>query len=555
MKVWIEDDKAVIGCQYHEKELVKAVGDYRFHKASKTWRFPVKRITRIIDMLKVEYNEETKVVYARFKEEERVFKERVKFGDLIKTNSFIGSAEEKKFIKDFNVDSIDLSEAYDHQKKAIYLGILFGRYALFMETGTMKTYCSIKLIEYWKVPTLIMSPLQTLEAVWQREIDKWSKLTHTILWNNIKGIHKTFDTYICNYEHFKKIHDKHPGLIENRVKAIIIDESSKLKHHDTGITTTALQYNEIVPYGLCLTGTPAPNNLLEYWGQMAFINPEILGSNFYKFRNTYFIPSGYEGYQYVPAPGTKEAIIEKVGQQAFSIRKQDCLDLPERVFEERIIYMDKVQEKAYEKMFKENALEFEGHTSLGVNQLAKIMKLRQITSGFVIDINGIPVLISRSKIDGLLALLEELPEGEKVAIWCQFHWEIEYLEREFKGKAVTLYGKMKPKEKKESLHAFENDPKVQYILAHPITGGKGLNWQHMCNYMTWFSLSYSQEDWSQANDRIYRSGQKNRCTYFILKAKKSNAESEKKAGTIDGVIHKVLLNKADLMNECMEMLK
>ena len=172
MKVWIEGDKAVIGCQYHEKEMVKAVGDYRFHKGSKTWRFPVKRITRIIDMLNIGCNEETKAVYGRYKEEERIFAEKVKFGDLIKTHSFIGSAEEKKFIEDFKVDSIDLSQAYDHQKRAIYLGILFGRYALFMETGTMKTYCSIKLIEYWRVPTFNMSPLQTLEAVRERVMDK-----------------------------------------------------------------------------------------------------------------------------------------------------------------------------------------------------------------------------------------------------------------------------------------------------------------------------------------------------------------------------------------------
>ena len=559
MRVWIDNDKAVVGCQYHEKELVKAVGDYRFDKKTKTWKFPIRRITRIIDLLNIEANEETREVYKQFKESERVLIEKVNFGSLIKTNGFIGSSEEKKFIKDFNVDRIDLSVVKIHQRKAIYLGILFGSYALFMETGTGKTLCAIQLAEYWGVPAMIMSPLQTLEAVWVREIEKWSKLTKVILWENIKEIHKQYDMYILNYEHFKKISKKYPELIEKRVQAIIVDESSKLKHHDTSITQTVLEYTEKVPHRLCLTGTPAPNNLLEYWGQMAFINPEILSghtkSGFYKFRNTYFVSTGYEGYQFVPGPGSKEAIIKKISEQAFSVRKADCLDLPERVYEERIVYMDKVQEAAYDEMFKENVLEFEGHTSIGVNQLAKIMKLRQITSGFIIDVRGMPILISRNTVDALIALLEEIPEDEKVVVWCQFHWEIEHLKHEFGDKAVTLYGGMTVKEKKEALYLFEEDKDIRIMLAHPITGGKGLNWQNICSHMIWFCLSYSQEDWSQANDRIYRDGQDNKCTYYILIAEKPNQETKKKAQTIDRVIYKVLQDKSDLSNECMEMLK
>jgi len=246
---------------------------------------------------------------------------------------------------------------------------------------------------------------------------------------------------------------------------------------------------------------------------------------------------------YKPLKNAKEAIIDRVSHQAFSIRKDDCLDLPDRVYETRSIYMDEAQQAAYDQMKRDNILEFKGHTTLGANELSKLMKLRQITAGFTITTSGLPVLISDTKINALKELLEEIPEDKQVIIWCQFHWEIERLKKEFKGDNFTLYGRMPQKEKEDAILGFQ-EGKKRLLIAHPLSGGMGLTFTN-CSYIIWFSLSYSQEQYSQANDRIYRIGQKNKCTYFLLLAKK----------TIDEVIYKILNKKADLMHACMEMLK
>jgi len=268
--------------------------------------------------------------------------------------------------------------------------------------------------------------------------------------------------------------------------------------------------------------------------------------NFYKFRNKYFYSTGYGGYQYVPFPAAKETIMKKVAEQAFFIQKEDCLDLPERVFETRLIEMDPIQQKAYDDMKQANIMEFKDNVTLGSSELAKIMKLRQITSGFTINTNGDTVKISDKKVNELMSVLDELDDTRQVLIWVQFHYEIRMITdalEKAKKSYTTLYGKMNQKEKEQAISDFKNR-KVMYLVAHPKSGGMGLNLQQ-CSYCIWFSMSYSEEEFYQANDRIYRKGQVNKCTYILLHAKRS----------IDIVIHKALLKKEKMTSICLSLLK
>ena len=532
MQVYVEDDLAIVKCSYHEKEIVKAIGDFKFDKKTASWKFPQRKLIDIIDNLKIEYSQATALIYQQLREERSTYHSQINLANTIKTIP-------TKFL----IDKIDVSQCYIHQHQAIHLGSIFNSYAFFMETGTGKTLVAIKLMEYWKVPTMVVAPLSTIESVWKREIEKWSNLKSVVLWHNMKEFNNSYDVYLVNYEGFKKLSKDTKGKLSEKVQCLIVDESSKMKNPKSQISKTILHYKDKIKHRICLTGTPAPNNLLEYFGQMAFINSDLLGDNFYRFRNKYFYSTGYGGYMYKPLKNAKEAIIDRVSHQAFSIRKDDCLDLPDRVYETRSIYMDEAQQAAYDQMKRDNILEFKGHTTLGANELSKLMKLRQITAGFTITTSGLPVLISDTKINALKELLEEIPEDKQVIIWCQFHWEIERLKKEFKGDNFTLYGRMPQKEKEDAILGFQ-EGKKRLLIAHPLSGGMGLTFTN-CSYIIWFSLSYSQEQYSQANDRIYRIGQKNKCTYFLLLAKK----------TIDEVIYKILNKKADLMHACMEMLK
>jgi SNF2 family DNA or RNA helicase len=145
-----------------------------------------------------------------------------------------------------------------------------------METGTGKTLVAIKLMEYWGVPAMVVAPLSTIESVWKREIEKWSELRSTILWQNLKDFDKNFDVYLINYEQFKILSSKSKIPIEKKVQCLIIDESSKMKNPQSQITKTILKYKNNIKYRLVLSGTPSPNSLLEFWAQMEFINEDLL---------------------------------------------------------------------------------------------------------------------------------------------------------------------------------------------------------------------------------------------------------------------------------------
>lgn len=528
-----KSNSALIRCSYAEKELIKAIGDYKFNKANSTWVFPLRKLVDIIDNLHIEYDNDTKIIYDHLCEEKQKYHEKINLANKIKADNCLVDS----------LDGIDLSMCYQHQKKAISVAALFGSYALFMSTGTGKSICAVKLIEYWKVPAMIVAPLSTLESVWIEEIKKWSKLRPIILWHNLKEFNNGYDIYLINYEQFRIMYER-KIFIENKIQCLIIDESAKLKTHNSKISKAILSYKDKIPHRLVLSGVPAPNNLLEYHTQMNFINSEILGDNYYRYRNIFFYSWGYGGYQFKPMKGAKEAIIENVSKQAFSVQKIDCLDLPDRVFEIRYSYMDEVQRKAYEMMKKENILEFKDHITLAANELAKLMKLRQVSSGFSITNTGLPVFISDSKIKVLKELLEEIPEDKQIIVWLNFHFEIHRLKEEFKDTACTLYGEMPQKEKNKSIEDFQKG-KYRILLAHPLSGGMGINFQGCCSYVIWFSLSYSSEQHSQANDRIYRIGQINKCTYFYIIAKDS----------IDETIYKVLTQKTNLFEECLKMLK
>jgi len=534
MFVYTDTDFAIVKCEFKEKELVKAIGDFKFDKVHSTWLFPLRKLVDIIDNLNIGYTPETKIIY------DHLVQEKQKYHSLINKADRIKQGEGEWDILDQNKISL-LTQCYHHQKQAILLGTLFDSYAFFMETGTGKTLVAIKLIDFWKVPAMVICPLSTIETVWKKEIEKWSNLNSVILWQNLKAFDYDYNVYLINYEQFKILSSKTD--ITKRIQCLIIDESSKLKNPKSQITKTILKYKNSIPHRLCLTGTPAPNNLLEYHSQMSFINSDLLGDNYYRFRNTFFYSCGYGGYLYRPMKGAQEAIIDRVSRQAFSIRKDDCLDLPDRVYETRLVYMDDVQQKAYDMMRKENILEFGDSVTLAANELAKIMKLRQVTSGFTINNKGIPVLISDTKINALKDLLEEIPEDKQVIIWLNFHFEINRLKEEFKDTACTLYGDMPQKEKTKSIEDFQIG-KYRILLAHPLSGGLGLTFVN-CSYMIWFSLSYSSEQHSQANDRNYRIGQKNKCTYFYLLTKNS----------IDEIIYKVLTHKINIMEECLNLLK
>ncbi len=464
---------------------------------------------------------------------------------------------------------------FKHQEEAInFITARDGCGALFHEIGcgktrtaleiysTLKYTCDIKLNNMVVrgndpfLKLLVICPLSLIEGAWGEDIKKFTCYKYRNCHDEPIEYCKDTDIYILNYESL---------LSEQKITALkkmllfgnfmcVLDESSKIKNHKAKTTKALLALRDKFKYRVVMSGTPAPNCETEYWAQINFIQPGIVHENFYPFRSYYFhlerekngekeIAFGQvysklaaqqmfqRGWHYAMTKQRCEALMLRIAPHAHYARKADCLDLPDQVDEVRSITMGKDQELAYRSMKNDLIAEIKDQCIVAQVALAKIMKLRQITSAFAINDEGnVSCLPNNPKLKELESVLEEAG-NQQVIIWCQFQHEIRTIKEMLGDRAVTLYGETD--DRNESIVAFKNG-QAQYLIAHPRSAGHGLTFVN-CSLQVFYSLDYSWELYEQARGRTHRAGQVNKCTYIHLICK----------GTIDEEILHVLREKKD----------
>lgn len=455
---------------------------------------------------------------------------------------------------------------FDHQIAAKDFAIQHeGRAAIFHEMGLGKTITAIEIFKHYReedpeLRLLVVCPLSLVEGAWGPEIGKVSNFGYHNCHH--KGIPQGYvppDITVINFEglHLTERREALVKLIQDKKRTwmCVIDESSRMKNHSTATTKNLLkQFRQLFKYKLVMSGTPAPNSEMEYWGQMEFVRPGIFSHSFFKFRNTFFhlqrgkqimhvngfMPKGAmaevfsKGFKYEITEANRGKLMAVIRQYSHFARKKDCLDLPEQIDEERLVELGPKQKKAYKEMKHQLITEIAGEDIAAPVALAKLMKLREITSGFAIGETGSPVAIGEEpKIKELMDTIEEAGP-QQVIIWANFHWEIlricSELLKVYPGEnIVTLYGGTKDRD--GSIEAFR-DGKARFLVAHPRSAAHGLTFVG-CSLQVFFSLDYSSESYEQARARTHRAGQKNVCTYLHLLAN----------GTIDQDILDILRKK------------
>jgi SNF2 family DNA or RNA helicase len=331
----------------------------------------------------------------------------------------------------------------------------------------------------------------------------------------------------------------HPSF---SVNGFLVHNSSKMKDPTSQITKKLLEHSRQVALRWIMSGTPAPNSPLEYWAQITFIEPSLLGKSFYGFRNHFAHQVGYGGYTWI-VDGEKLLKLQKIiSQVSFSVSKDDCLDLPERIHSKRDVLLTEVQKKFYQEMKRTLTLEISEGMITAANAAVKCSKLRQISSGFIYDEDGeVTHRMEHRKINVLEEILDEIPATEPVIIWYNFNAEKEEIlscltERK---ESVEIYGA----ENREAVDRFR-EGKTRIIIANPASLGHGITLTNCC-YAIYYSLSYSLEQFHQSRDRIYRIGQTRKCQYFYIVA----------PGTIEVDILRALQKKQTIAEAVLGALK
>ncbi|MDY7032659.1 MAG: DEAD/DEAH box helicase [Thermodesulfobacteriota bacterium] len=446
------------------------------------------------------------------------------------------------FIKMFPDVNIDCLEKYipqkdtstpilsdylmQHQRNAALKAAKHPRYAFFHQTGTGKTITGIEIIKNKGVRALVVCPLSIIETAWMEEdINNFAPEIKAVnLWEyrkatskRKKGILKkqvdSAQVGIINFESFKLMEKE---LIKMDFKTLIVDESQAAKEPKSAISKRLIVFADQVPYVYLLSGTPAPNSPLEYFCQIRMLDQGVFGSNYYSFRKKYSYQSGYGGFKWKMKKEMMPEFLEKLAQFSEVVRKEDVLDLPERTYRSREVNLSSKEMVAYKEMEANLLIEIDEEEISAANAAVKLGKLRQASSGFFYNEAKEGIQVGTSKLKELLKLLEEIGDSQ-VIIWTQFRYEADQISKALAEKAVVVDGSIPQGQKIENIKDFKSG-KVQYVIAHPKSMGHGQTLTN-CSYSIDYSLSFSLELYEQSKDRIYRKGQKNRCTYYHLLAK------------------------------------
>ena len=428
---------------------------------------------------------------------------------------------------------------YEHQKKAISLCLKRQSFALFMEMGTGKTKVIVDMVgnQNSSGPVLVVCPVSVMEN-WKIEFQKnqshvmvfvYSKKNRQLLKSSL------FNVFIINYESAWRIVDE---LAKVKWGMIVLDESTKIKHRGTKQAKAILKLGSQIPRRYIMTGTPMPNNPLELFNQIRFLDPTIFGHQWYAFRDRYAVMGGYQGHEIRGWKNLPE-LGQKLSGISFRVLKKDCLDLPEKVYKEYRLDMDPGQEKIYDELAKDLVTTVQGDRIVATVVLAKLMKLRQITSGFVYNDKGEPkCLLKNPKLLQLKEILQEILPRHKVVVWTSFRQEIGMISSiliDMDVKFVTLDGSVAQENRQSLVSQFQTDPQTMVFLGQQHAGGLGITLT-AGSYCVFFSNDYSPEIRLQAEDRLHRIGQKNTVTYVDLIIKSS----------IDTSIRRMLKSKQDL---------
>lgn len=426
----------------------------------------------------------------------------------------------------------------------------YGFHGLLLEMSLGKTKCALNIAEilnkYGSCFRIQIIAPKAIQSVWLDEIPLQSHITEApVIWENKKTISfqkqvrdllgQDFPVLLTRLELFQK---KNPILQQylqeyySRPTICILDESSKIKNVTTQRTPRLIEYTNGAAYNLILTGTPWTESPLDIFAQMEFLksgfwytasNPKLVGKpstlrkHWYIFRSRYAIMREIrtgEGRTFKTVVGTRrtEEIANKIRPYVTQQKKEDWLDLPEKMFQTLHVEMNKEQKRVYQEL-KENLLAEYGDQLLTVpNAVTLLTRLRQVAGGFFPE-TGEQI---GSEVPGISTMLEDLSEySGKIIIAASYVAEIQgiyaSLVKQYSPAALaTYYGDTKDRE--AELHRFKEDLDCKFLILNPQSGAYGLNLQH-ASLMYLYSRPYSYEQNAQLLDRIHRPGQRNVCIY------------------------------------------
>lgn len=418
-------------------------------------------------------------------------------------------------------------QPYEYQRTAEQW-ILDNPYCgLFLDMGLGKTVLTLtalqRMIDYCEIDrVLVVAPKKVAETTWTTEAMKWDHL-QTLKVAKVMGTEKkrklalaeSADIYVIGRDNFVWLVGQYGGRLPFDV--LVIDELTSFKNSKSQRFKAMRVVRPSVQRVIGLTGTPAPNGLIDLWGQMYCIDMgERLGKSVTKYRENYFNSRSWNNIvvRCDVKKGCDEIIKNRISDICLSMQAKDYLQLPDLLIHTVPVELSPATLGAYNKFEREKVLEFrEEHgdepSNILANSAAGLMnKLSQFANGAVYDAERNVHEIHDEKVDKLVEIVEGA-NGSGVLVYYQFKHDIPRIIRKLKGYKVAVY------EGEKQLIDW-NAGKIDVLLAHPASTAYGLNMQQGGHYIVWFGTGWDLELYQQANARLHRQGQKHPVTVYKL---------------------------------------
>ena len=455
------------------------------------------------------------------------------------------------------------TKPYEHQKESFDSSASSENFALLMDMGTGKTKVCLDTIGYnfeqKRINLAIIVAPKGVIANWggeikthlperiEREVVLWKPNLTKTKRQELKDLYEKsgkLKFLLMNIEAFSTMKgvDVAGFFVKKFNVFMVVDESTTIKNRQAKRTKAICTVGRGAVMRRILTGSPVTKSPMDLFSQMAFLSPQILGfKSYYTFQSRYAVVQrrtmGAHSFNHIVGFQRLDELTETLKAHSYRVRKEDCLDLPDKVYMKREVELTKEQSDAYTQMRNLALARLEsGELATTQNVLTQILRLQQICLGHLTDDDGEVHELKSNRLSELLDICDEL-QG-KAIIWATWSMDIRSIAEALRDRhdvqaVATLHGETPDSDRQQIVESFQDrQSELRFIVGHPKTGGFGLTLT-AANTVIYYSNSYDLELRIQSEDRAHRIGQENKVTYIDLISPK----------TIDEKIVEALRNK------------
>ena len=443
---------------------------------------------------------------------------------------------------------------YPYQQYCIDSIVYNRAVGLFLDMGLGKTVITLSALHdlrynRWEVSKpLIVAPKKVAETTWTTEAKKWDHLKMMRVvpvlgtaQQRMRALATPADAYVINRENVTWLveHFKNSWPFD----MVILDASSSFKNAASKRFKSLKLVRSRIKRIVELTGTPSSNGLEDLWAQIYLLDGGArLGNTLGAYRDRYFVPGRRNRttiFNYTPKDGSFEMIKQAISDICISMKAEDYLTLPDVIYNDIPVALDASAAKAYRQLETDLLLQVDENTITAGTAGVLTGKLLQLCNGAIYDENKVPVAVHDCKIEAFMELIEQL-NGQHALVFYNFQHDRERLLEALASTKlrVRVYSQARDE-------ADWNNGEIDVLLAHPASCGYGLNLQCGGHHAIWFGLTWSLEQYEQANKRLHRQGQEHPVVIHHLIVQ----------GGMDEAVKEALQSKGDMQNALMDALR